>query len=454
MGSDIDPQQVLQTELEVKELEVEDLKAEVLSLKNIILSKNKDNARMRTSLKIEKKKLSSLQNMFESFSKAVRNTITPGQEHPAGTVTPSDSDASPWHGRCDTSSDMSVTSPLLPPSRPVHLPDPPAAFEFLLPHPTSEVHGQCAAHPQLQDQNVPVAQVQSAVSSQAQGQGPFSSDVLVSHQSSSSSQQPPPHDSYQVELPSKSSANKQCALQSSSTRKVLPPRSSSSNSIPGQLSAVQPQSHPTAKLTCPVCSKHFTNLNLHLTLRHKEKEKPPSCLPVVCKCSLCKRSVKRENLGKHMEKVHRKEISEPGTEYEVEQVISSYEEDSKVMYQVRWTIGDTTWEPELNLTNCKEKISQYWKQQSPVGSVEKQGRKIQVQVRCKERNSSGRRVPRVRMLVRETSSVRRVKTKYSRTLGVNYDQLQLFWKETLLEDQQLLTGLEGEILMAKVQGWG
>ena len=396
----------MQTMLEVKELEIQDLRNEIFSLKNVISSKNRENGELKTSLKAQQARLSSLQRLSESYSNQVRNILSTGQQEQqsSGLVTPAPTEAS------DTSSDKSLSSPLFLP-RAAIIPHP-ESFDFQLP-PQSSSSGQLS----------------------------FQSSTLSKHLPQT------PVDLH-LQLLHSSKVRKVCPLGSSSQPK-------SSSPTPRQLAA--PSQPSVWKQTCPICSKQFTNLNLHVTLKHLKKLPTPV---LTYKCPLCKRVMKKENQGRHMKKVHRKEISKD--EYEVELVISARKEEGKMMYQVRWVLGDTSWEPEENLANCQDKITDYWKQQKIVGNIppststKKGGRKIQLYVRCLERNTRGRRVSNVKMVISETSSVRRVKIKYGKVLGegVNIDQLQLFGKGKLLEDDQMVMGLEGEVLTAKRLGWG
>merc|ERR1719318_2351245 len=112
-------------------------------------------------------------------------------------------------------------------------------------------------------------------------------------------------------------------------RKVHPTRSASiakslsqtpyiSNPTKVMLSASPPRPDPAGKLSCPECGKKFTNLNLHLTLKHKKKPLSAANLLTTIKCHLCKRTVKKENEANHMKKFHNNDSSDPDAEYEVE----------------------------------------------------------------------------------------------------------------------------------------
>ena len=103
------------TKLELQELEIKDLKSEIASLRQMIVIKNKENGKMKMSLQTTQKKLSSLQILTMSYSDQVKNILSHDQME---MITPSDTELNV--SRCDTSTDMSVSSPLFIP-RPGHL---------------------------------------------------------------------------------------------------------------------------------------------------------------------------------------------------------------------------------------------------------------------------------------------------------------------------------------------
>ena len=92
-SSSVDPLALI-TRLEVKQLEMEDLKSEIGRLKNTILSKNRENAMLRTTLKSQQAKLSSLHSLSDSYSTQVRNILSPGQQPYGQIFTPSANEAS------------------------------------------------------------------------------------------------------------------------------------------------------------------------------------------------------------------------------------------------------------------------------------------------------------------------------------------------------------------------
>ena len=414
------------TKLELQELEIKDLKSEIAGLRQMILVKNTENGKMKMSLRTTQKKLSSLQILTMSYSDQVKNILSPDQ---MDMITPSDTE--PNVSRCDTSTDMSVSSPLFIP-RQGQL----SSFQF---HPPNQSTGVAPPPP-------PQFSVPPLV--------PDHNDNL-SVQSTAQTDKPPQ---------SSAGANESSPI----LRKVFPARSASiakslsqtpyiSNPTKVQLSAAQPQPDPTGKLSCPECGKKFTNLNLHLTLKHKKKPVPANLSNI--KCHLCKRTVKKENEANHMKKVHNNESSASDPEYEVETVITSKQVQGKQVYQVRWRLGDTTWEPEENLTNCKEKIEEYWEQQKiassnhPSTSLRSEAKKIKLKIRSLERNPRGGTVPSVKMMVKESTSVKRVRMKYAKTLNVKVEQLQLMLKDRKLKDGERVKGLEGEVLTATGLSW-
>jgi hypothetical protein len=191
---------------------------------------------------------------------------------------------------------------------------------------------------------------------------------------------------------------------------------------------------------------------------HKKKPVPAN-LSTIIKCHLCKRTVKKGNEAIHMKKVHNNELSESDPEYEVEKVITSKQLQGKQVYQVRWRLGDTTWEPEENLINCKEKIEGYWQQQKidvsnyQSTSLRNEAKKIKLKIRSLDRNPRGETVPSVKMMVKDSTSVKRVKMKYAKTLNVKVDQLLLMSKDRVLEDGERVKGLDGELLIASGLSW-
>ena len=121
---------------------MEDLKSEIGRLKNTILSKNRENAMLRTTLKSQQAKLSSLQSLSDSYSTQVRNILSPGQQPYGQIFTPSANEAS-GSGCDDTSTDTSVSSPLFLP-RAVNHPFP----QLSLPS-ADRQHGQSSADLQV-----------------------------------------------------------------------------------------------------------------------------------------------------------------------------------------------------------------------------------------------------------------------------------------------------------------
>ena len=67
--------------------------------------------------------------------------------------------------------------------------------------------------------------------------------------------------------------------------------------------------------------------------------------------------------------------------------------------------------------------------------------------------SAAQPLPSVKMMVKESTSVMRVKMKYAKTLNVKVEQLQLMLKDRKLEDGERVTGLKGEVLTATGLSW-
>jgi len=405
----------LMTQVEVQELEINDLRREIASLREIIQIKNSESGKMKMTIRTQEIKLSSLQRLAESYTTKVKNILSPDQM-----MTPSDSEltASRW----DTSSDLSVSSPLFIPREGT------TSFEFQPPH-------------------------QSTVMAP---QPPHSSPYPVPHHDHNYLA---PQSTSPREEPTQPSADDES---SSIPIKVLPVRSASiakpkphslftSNPTKLKLSSVQDQEDGTDKLS----RRKFSTLKLHLTSQHKGKPIPMNLSTL--KCHLCKRNVRKENEAKHMEKVHKDESSD--SEYEVEKVLSYRKDQGKMVYQVRWRLGDTTWEPIENLTNCQDKIEEFWKEKKAASSDQslvgrsKDSKKIKFKMQSLERKPSGESVPAVKMLVKETTSVKRVKVKYARTLKVKVEQLQLMMKDRVMEDRERVKGLQGEVLTVKGLDW-
>ena len=105
-----------------------------------------------------------------------------------------------------------------------------------------------------------------------------------------------------------------------------------------------------------------------------------------------------------------------------------------------------------NLTNCQDKIEEFWKEKKvassdqPSASAKKDSKKIKFKIRSLERKPSGESVPSVKMLVKETTSVKRVKMRYAKTLDVKVEHLQLMMKDRVLEDGERVKGFQGEVL--------
>jgi len=407
------------------ELEIADLKSEITSLKNIIITKNTDIALLKNTVNSQKSQLSKLQGLADSYNRQVMDILSPDKDlitpdkdlinHDKDILSPDKDFLSPYkdiltppateNSRCDTSSDNSISTPFFQPRAAV-LPegavDPPP-LEVPPPNPSTSTQ-QNKEHSYSLLSPKPSAVVASERPSAM---------LVVSPE--------PLNNNFRV------SPRRLATSACPSTILDAPPAGSGKSCSAG-------------RLTCPICNKQFTNLNLHLTVKHKQNPSKGK-LPTY-KCPHCKRTVRHENEKKHMKKVHAEECSEE--EYDVEKVINVRKEGVNMVYQVRWTLGDTTWEPEGHLTNCRDKIEEFWQER-------KLGKKIRIQVRTIEVNPRGKAVPGVRMNIYESADVRRVKTKYCKTLDL-CGQVQLFKGGARLEDHQVLKGMmfgsEGEVLMA------
>ena len=107
-------------------------------------------------------------------------------------------------------------------------------------------------------------------------------------------------------------------------------------------------------------------------------------------------------------------------------------------YKVKWNLGDTTWEPEENLMNCTQKIEEFWKRQG--------NGKIHLNVICLEKNHKGEKIPSARMKLRETMCVGRVRKFYANKMGLEVKEL--WCKGRILKDDEIIKGLDGEIVIA------
>jgi len=193
------------------------------------------------------------------------------------------------------------------------------------------------------------------------------------------------------------------------------------------------------KKTCVKVKKPYLNLN------------PLGISPLTNDTDGSRKSSERILNTKKL-KENKESEGQTDVEYEVDKIISYKVELGKKLYKVRWSLGGTTWEDVANLTNCNQAIKEFWKnryRKSP--SSNECVRHIRFKVSCQEKDSRGEKVPGLKFSVKETCTVRKVKEKYCYKLNV--DVQQLVWKKKILQDDEIVQDLEGEVVTATGVTW-